>query len=258
MKQTALLLTLALMITQCTQGDIGHTLPCQYTPPTGNDKHIKGARYQSILEKYNKLGLPGISLLVRDKGGIYVASAGKADIEKNVDFRPCTVAKVASITKMFTGVMVHKLVEENQINLDDKVDEWLHPVILEKVRNCRGATIRQLMNHTTGIYDIISSTAFYLSLLNNPDKKWTGEELIKFAYSKAPKFELGKSCFYSNTNTLLLSMVISKVTGKNQVQLLHEKILNPLSMYDTYYYSHESLPSITAQGYFDLYNKIYP
>ncbi len=120
--------------------------------------------------------------------------------------------------------------------------------------NCRGATIRQLMNHTTGIYDIIKSTAFYLSLLNNPDKKWTAKELIKFAYLKTPKFELGKSCFYSNTNTLLLSMVISKVTGKNQVQLLHEKILNPLSMYDTYYYSHESLPSITAQGYFDLYN----
>jgi D-alanyl-D-alanine carboxypeptidase len=188
MKPTALLLTSTLLIAQCTQGDIGHTLPCQYTPPNGNDNHIKKARYQGILEKYNKLGLPGISLLVRDRRGMYVAATGKADIEKNIDFRPCTVAKVASITKMFTGVLLHKLVEENQINLDDKVDAWLDPDILEKVRNCRGATIRQLMNHTTGIYDIISSSAFYLSLLNNPDKKWTGEELIKFAYSKTPKF----------------------------------------------------------------------
>jgi D-alanyl-D-alanine carboxypeptidase len=155
---------------------------------------------------------------------------------------------------MFTGTLAHLLVEQGIISLDDKVDMYLSKEILEKVANCQGATIRQLMNHTTGIYDIITSTSFYLALLNNPDKYWDGDELIEFAYGKDPKFALGSSCFYSNTNTLLLSLVLNKALGSPHWKALRQMILDPLQMSDTYYYSHDKLPAATSQGYFDLYN----
>ncbi|HNR07716.1 MAG TPA: serine hydrolase domain-containing protein [Saprospiraceae bacterium] len=254
MKKLMIILGLCLSALACQKGDIDASTACSFTYPPGNDNHPKAARLRDILNKYNKLGLPGISLLVRDGSGSWIGAAGMADIEKNIPFQPCTVAKVASITKMFTGTLVHLLVEQHTFKLDDKVDAFLDEEVLDKVKNCRGATIRQLMNHTTGIYDLITSDAFYLALLNDPDKKWSAEELIKFTYGKEPKFELGKSCFYSNTNTLLLSMVIQKATGRTNQDLLREKILHPLGMNDTYYYSHDELPPITAQGYFDLYN----
>ena len=254
MKKMLVLILLVVFGYSCQKGDIDSSQACTYTYPAGNDNHPKANRFKDILAKYNKLGLPGISLLIRDGSGTWIGATGKADIEKNIPFQPCTVAKVASITKMFTGTLVHLLVEQNTFKLDDKVDAFLDEEVLDKVKNCRGATLRQLMNHTTGIYDLITSDAFYLALLNDPDKKWSAEELIKFAYGKDPKFEQGKSCFYSNTNTLLLSMVIQKATGRTNQELLREKILTPLGMSDTYYYSHDVLPPITAQGYFDLYN----
>jgi len=254
MKNSILLFCLVLFNYQCQKGDIDSSQACSYTYPAGNDNHPKAARFKSILAKYTAAGLPGISLLVRDPGGTWIGASGQADIEKGVPFQPCTVAKVASITKMFTGTLVHLLVEQQVFKLDDKIDAWLPAEVVSRVKNCRGATIRQLMQHTTGIYDVITSTEFYLALLNNPDKKWTAEELIELVYGKEPEFALGTSCLYSNTNTLLLSMVIQKASGKNNVDLLHENILQPLGMNDTYYYSHDELPSITAQGYFDLYN----
>lgn len=254
MKKLLFILSVLVIGSNCQKGDIDSSQPCSYAYPAGNDNHPKAARFNNILIKYTKQGLPGISMLIRDHSGTWIGAAGKADIEQNIPFQPCTVAKVASITKMFTGTLAHLLVEQNVFKLDDKVDSWLDEELLKKVKNCRGATIRQLMQHTTGIYDVITGTEFYLALLNNPDKKWTAEELIKLVYGKEPKFALGTSCFYSNTNTLLLSMVIQKASGRKNQDLLREKVLQPLGMNDTYYYSHDELPPITAQGYFDLYN----
>ncbi|MCB0687040.1 MAG: beta-lactamase family protein [Saprospiraceae bacterium] len=243
-----------LVFYECRKGDIGHSASCSYSEQPESVQHPKHQIFQDMLDTYVAQGLPGIALLVRDNNGAWAGSAGKADLSQEIDFLPCTVSKVASITKMFNGTLTHLLVEDGLLSLDDKVDQYLSDEILEKVSNCRGATVRQLMNHTTGIFDIITSTSFYLALLNNPDKHWSGEELIEFAYGKEPKFPLGSSCFYSNTNTLLLSLVLDKVIGRPHWEALREMVLNPLQMRDTYYYSHDKVPVITAQGYYDLYN----
>ncbi|MGZ8549839.1 MAG: hypothetical protein ACXWV2_04220, partial [Chitinophagaceae bacterium] len=62
--------------------------------------HPRNDAYRKLLVKYNKLGLPGISLLINDRYGTWIGSVGKADIKKNIDFAPCQVSKVASITKL--------------------------------------------------------------------------------------------------------------------------------------------------------------
>lgn len=207
-----------------------------------------------MLEDYVDQGLPGLILLIRDSSGVWTGSAGMSDIGEDVSMQPCHTSKVASITKPFIATLVMMLVEEQVISLDDRVGEWISPEKLEGVENARNATIRQLMNHTSGVFDVISDDDFYLSVLNHPQKEWKPQELLGFVEDQSAYFSSGKGVHYSNTNYLLLSMVLEKATGKPHHQLLHNRILEPLNLENTVYHYHDDLPENTAQGYYDLYN----
>jgi D-alanyl-D-alanine carboxypeptidase len=246
-----LLLGGLLFPTACEKTPIDHTVSCTYTPTF---QHPNAAKYQAVLDAYVAKGLPGITALVRDSAGIWVGSAGKADISQNVPMSPCMVSKAASLTKTFIATLTLKLVEEGKFNLDDPINTWLSQEVLDHVKNAKQSTIRALLNHTSGIADVIEDDAFYLSVLNDPSRKWEPEDLLKFVYDDPAVFEFGKGVSYSNTNFLLLSMIIEKVTGVDHAVLLREKVLAPLQLDNTYYYWHESLPDYVAQGYFDLYN----
>ena len=240
-----------LLPASCKKAPIGHTEKCTWTP---GPAHPKAADFQAILDEYTRRGLPGIIALVRDADGVWVSSAGKADIAEDVDMAPCTVSKAASLTKTFVATLALKLVEEGKFSLDDPLTKWLPAEVLNEVKNAHDCTVRQLMNHTTGIADVIDDNSFYLSVLNNPDNEWTEAELVKFVYGDAPEFAAGQGISYSNTNYLLLAMVIEAATGREQGDLMREKIIEPLGLQNTFYYWHDPVPGITAQGYFDLYN----
>lgn len=251
-RNTLTLLAVALLLPfSCRKTEIGHTENCNYTPgPT----HPKAAVYQAVLDKYTANGLPGISALIRDENGVWAGASGKADIGKNVDMAPCTVSKAASLTKTFVATLALKLVEEGKFGLDDPLTKWLPEKVLSKLKNARTSTVRQLLNHTTGIADVIEDDGFYLALLNNPARKWTPEDLLEYVYGDAPEFAPGTGVSYSNTNFLLLSMVINQATGQHHSKLLHELVLDPLALDQSFYYWHDDLPNTVAQGYFDLYN----
>ena len=248
-----LIITL-IIISACKDPAIPPTSNCDIDFADSSASHPKTAVYQDIANRYVKKGLPGVTLYIRDNNGVCIVSAGKADIEKNIKMSPCVVSKVASITKMFVGTLTHMLVEEGVLNYDEPASKYLSAEIVEKVPNASCATIRSLMNHTTGIYDITADTKFYLEVLNNPDQEWSSEELVKFAYGKDALFTCGDTADYSNTNTLLLGLVITKATGTPHAHLVKERIIDKLDLKHTYYYSNVSLPPNTAQGYYDLFN----
>jgi D-alanyl-D-alanine carboxypeptidase len=254
MKNILYILTAIVLMGACKDVAVPPTQTCETDFADSSSKHPKAAVYQSIVNKYVKKGMPGIVLYIRDSSGVWIGSAGKADIDKNINMAPCIVSKVASITKMIVGTVAHQLAEEGKLTYDDPIAAYLPNEILDKVANAKCATIRQLMNHTSGIFDITTSSKFYLEVLNNPDQTWESDELIKFAYDVDANFPCGQKADYSNTNTLLLGMVISKIAGRPHSDLVRERILNPLGLKHTYYYSNEALPANTAQGYFDLYN----
>jgi len=235
--------------------EIGPTDDVTCTASGINDNHPKRDAINAIISAYVKKGLPGISILIEDSNGIYANSSGFADIENKIAFKTCHISKAASITKMLVGTLTLKLQEEGKISLDEPISKYIDGTILKKIDKAEGKTIRQLMNHTTGIFDVITSTRFYLAVLNTPDKNWTQNELLEFVYGEEG-YELNTPypAHYSNTNTLLLSMCIEKATGIPHHILLKEKILLPLGMEDTYYQGREKLPQFTAQGYFDLHN----
>jgi D-alanyl-D-alanine carboxypeptidase len=125
---------------------------------------------------------------------------------------------------------------------------------LDKLPNGKRITLGQCMKHETGIPDVIEQSEFYLAVLNDPNKKWSPEELLEYVYHSDPLFQPGDTAIYSNTNTILVAMTIEAATKKKHSDLLRQLILSPLRMQHTFYQPHDVLPDNTAQGYFDLYN----
>jgi D-alanyl-D-alanine carboxypeptidase len=222
--------------------------------------HPKNAALKALLLKYRSKGLPAISLLVNDISGTWVGAAGKADIGNNMDFLPGTISKVASITKLFMGVLMFKLFEDSvntgigYRSLQLPISTWIPGRITSKIANGKIITLGQLLNHQSGIPDLIEEDAFYLAVLNNPNKKWEQEELLSFIYDKPPIFYPGDTAVYSNTNTILATLVMEYATSEKHEKLLKEKILLPLAMSSSFYQPYDVLPNSVAQGYFDLYN----
>ncbi len=251
-KKTVLCLGfLPLMVVSCEKEPLVKTKDCE---KPGNPNHPKSEAFEQLLDKYTDKGLPGITLLIRDSSGVWTGSAGKADIEKDIPMQVCHVSKVASITKPFIASLVMMLDEEGKLDINDKLTEYINPAKVEEVENAKKATVRQLLNHTSGIYDIVSDDEFYLAVLNKPKKDWEQAELLEHVKDEQAYFKPGSDVKYSNTNYLLLSMVIEGATGRFHYKLLEEKILQPLGLENTVYHSREKLPEKTAQGYFDLYN----
>jgi len=233
-------------------------LNCPLDVPSIYKVNPKSNYYQLLIEKYVSYGIPGVSLLIKDDDGFYIGSAGKADIADEIPMQPCHISKIASVTKMMLAVSIMRLQEQGVLSLNDPVSKYIPQNILSRISNGdKPLTVRNLLNHTAGLYDVIDDNGFYLQVLNDPSKKWTANDLLEFVYDKdaAFVFKPADSAGYSNTNYLLLSMVMEAATGVPHAETLHAEVIDKLGLTDTYYYWHDPLPeSGIAQGYFDLYN----
>lgn len=255
-----LVMVITIISQSCEKADVDR--PVQLNCLLENDpvykENPKSAEFQSLIENYVKQGLPGIILLVKDDNGFYIGSAGMADIKKGITLQACHISKICSITKMELGVAIMRLQEKGILSLDDPIRNYISADILDKIENCdQPLTIRNLMNHTSGIYDIIEDQGFYLQVLNDPGKHWIADDLLKYAYNKDAMFEFNPdyTAGYSNTNYTLLSMIVEEATNKSHSQVLHEEVVDALGMTNTYYFWHDPLPdNEVAQGYYDLYN----
>lgn len=158
---------------------------------------------------------------------------------------------IASNTKLFTGVLMLKLAENNLISLEDSLHEYL-PSYNNIDSNI---TIRQLLNHTSGLDDVTSVPGYPDSMLNDPNRIFTAAELIGWA--GAPSFSAGNGWEYCNTNYLLAAMIAEAVSGRTYAQLLRDSILTPLGLDSTFLDVYETVNGRIAhpwQNNFDNFN----
>lgn len=171
--------------------------------------------------------LKGISACVIIPGkGIWKGVSG--DSYSGVPITPDMEFGIASNTKTFTGVLMLKLAENNVINLEDSLHKWL-PVFNNIDSNI---TIRQLLNHTSGLADVNNVVGYSDSILLNPLRIYSPYEVVTWV--DTPIFTPGTSWGYCNTNYILAGMIAEIATGQSFGKLLHDSILTPLQLDSTF------------------------
>jgi CubicO group peptidase (beta-lactamase class C family) len=167
---------------------------------------------------------------------------GIADLEWNTPVDASTIFRIGSMTKQFTGAAILKLAEQGKLGLDDPLSRY----VPEFDTGGRVVTIRQMLNHTSGIPEYTMQPGFFgrLSLIDVSDA-----ELLQLVSGKPFDFEPGAGWRYSNTNYYLLGMVIAKASGRPYAAFMQDAFFTPLGLAHTRYGSEREIIPHRAQGY---------
>ncbi|MET8859922.1 serine hydrolase domain-containing protein [Streptomyces sp. NPDC004579] len=184
-------------------------------------------------------GVPGVTATAVDPRGTWSATAGVGDLRTGAPRSTADRYRVGSITKTFISTVLLQLEAEGRLSLDDTVDTWLPGVVRGNGNDGTGITVRQLLNHTSGIFNYTADDGFgatYLTkdgFLRHRYDTLTPEQLVAVALSHEPDFAPGTSWNYSNTNYVLAGMVIEKVTGRSYASQIRDRIIKPLNLHAT-------------------------
>ncbi len=184
-------------------------------------------RYAAALEAARELGSAwGVTFaVVRDGTLVWAGSAGR-DRDGHTELTPDSALVIGSVTKTFVAATILELVEEGRVELDESVRTYLRSMhtLSPKI------TIRQLLNHTSGLADVFNDTT-RVGIEEHPEHAWTTDELL--AALHAPWYQPGENWAYANTNYYLLSLVIEQVTGSSLADELQHRFLGPLGLEGT-------------------------
>jgi D-alanyl-D-alanine carboxypeptidase len=203
------------------------------------------AKLRQLAQSLVRGGAPGAIVFVRAPSTTRSAVSGFSSLEPRVPMRASDRFRVASITKTFVATVVLQLEAEGKLDIDDPVERWLPG----RVPNGPSITLRVLLSHTSGIFNYTDDQAFIGGIIANPSRAWSPSELLSVAFSHAALFAPGTNWSYSNTNFILLGLVIETVTGKTIEQELQQRILGPLALGATSFPSGVSVEGPFVHGY---------
>ncbi|MFG2582271.1 serine hydrolase domain-containing protein [Streptomyces malaysiensis] len=180
-------------------------------------------------------GFPGAVAYARRGDDEWRTAAGVADKATGERARPEQRFRVASNSKAFVAAVLLQLEGEGRLSLDDSVEKWLPGVVQGNGNDGKAITIRQLLNHTSGIHDPTTEASFFAPYLEDGDRAHiiTPREVIARSVRHQPEFAPGKGWSYSNTNYLLAGLVIEAVTHRSAPAEIHRRILAPLGLKHT-------------------------
>ena len=198
------------------------------------------ARLERLRAKY---GMPGISaaILFAD-GSVWRGTAGLADVAAGRPVTTDTAFSIASVSKTFTSALILALVEDGQLSLDSAVTSYLPSLAID-----RRITVRQLLDHTSGLRDFFFHPRIDRALLTQPARVWDAARSLR--YVRKPLVKPGTAWQYSNTNYLVLGMLAEAVGGAPIADQLRDRFFTPLGLRDTYYQSAMTPPGPVARSY---------
>lgn len=211
----------------------------------------QSTRVQALLDSLRIAGnFPGLSFAIVKKDNTLLAYvSGYNDKEKNILLKPSDRMLQGSVGKTYVAAIALMLVAEGKINLNEKVSAYLSEYgWYARIPNAKDITVRMLMNHTSGVMRYEFKEKFTADLTNDPDKIWKPEDLISYVLDEPASFKAGEGWEYSDTNYILLGMIIEKVTGKRYYDLLKQTILQPLQLLNTFPSENRTLKGL-SQGY---------
>ncbi|MCP9945291.1 beta-lactamase family protein [Streptomyces somaliensis] len=208
--------------------------PARAVPPA----HGHDATRAALRAMVDEGGLPGAVARVRDGEGAWHAAVGRADTATG---RVRTVGdhfRGASITKTFIATVLLQLEAEGRLDLDDTVETWLPGLLRGNGYDGGTVTLRQLLDHTSGIANHTDDPEFRHDAAGPgfPRHRYdhhTPEELVAIALKYPPRPDARNRPLYSNTNYVIAGMVVEKATGRSYAQEVTRRVIRPLGLRGT-------------------------
>ena len=212
-------------------------------------------KIQEIFNNFNKNGeFSGVVSISSPEGVIFEQACGESNRAKGLLNQIDTAFAVASVTKLFTSLAICKLIENDKLQLQNKLWDVLSKYDLGLIH--KDVTIKQLLTHTSGVGDYLDEDDDdYLENLDNlyktfPPHLWDNMEYyLPMQINIPPKFEPGTDISYSNTGFVLLGLVIEVISGITYQSFVKNNIIKPLKLINTGFYRNDALPENAAYGY---------
>ena len=208
----------------------------QYYPPTPKQLDKQEFRYYHTVlsdffdSKLLKHGFNGSILVAKDGAIIYEKYVGFADLRKKDSLTDSTALHIASTGKTLTAMAVLRLVQENKLSLNDSLQRFFPMLPYPDI------TVKMLLNHRSGLPNYL----YFVEADKTYNNKYlTNNDVLDFLITKKPNrsFTPNRRFNYSNTNFVLLALIIEKVSGQTFAAFMKENIFEPLQMKNTYVYS---------------------
>ena len=183
-------------------------------------------------------------------GGVAYASVGTDP--SGATPTPDDLFRVGSISKLFTSLTVLSLVEDGLVDLDAPLNQYI-----DRVETGEGVTVRDALQHRSGIPNYTESAGFWDAMVGDTGREWSPEEIIALVPTDALDFVPGTEFAYSNTNYIMLGLLIEEVTGLSYHEAIRDRVITPLALNDTYLAEFEDGPPVFG-GYYELLGAIEP
>jgi len=221
--------------------------PVAFSKSNGEDssKYIESKYSGVIRQTFEELKIPGVIIGIW-KGGLepYITTLGVSDIVSNSPISVNDYVRIGSITKTFTGTVLLQLVDEGKLKLDDKLSGYF-PEFPQSDK----ITIEMLGNMRSGIYNYSEDEDWQKEFMSDMKRSYTPRQLLDVALKHPLYFTPGTSMHYSNTNTVILGLIIEQLTGNKLKDEIKKRIFEPLGMTETIFAEDLYFPEPRSNGY---------
>ncbi len=194
---------------------------------------IAASEIKTIIDKYTAEGLPGITFIARKGDRYWQYNSGRYNREQGMEMKPCLVWPGYSISKMYTATAILRLAEEGKVKLDQTINTCLPVSLFSMIPGAGKITVRMLLNHSSGIENFWHNPGFVEGFMENPASTYEVEDYLEASQRRF--FEPGTDIYYSNTNYLILSLIIDHISGQSHEKAFQKYIYSPLSLSGTFY-----------------------
>ncbi|MCX5101560.1 serine hydrolase [Streptomyces sp. NBC_00439] len=202
---------------------------------------------QAVRQVMGDARVPGVTvgLWVPGKGS-YVRAFGVADKSSGAPMSAGLNMRVGSVTKAFTVTALLTLVDQGKAGLDDPIGKYV-----KGVPDGDRITLRELAGMRSGLFNYSMDPDFFKALTSDPQRPFTPRELLDYSFKHPLRFQPGKKFEYSNTNAILLGLVVEKASGRPLADYLERNVFEPAGMSHTFLPRAAAFPAPHAQGYTD-------
>ena len=187
--------------------------------------------------------------ITENDGKSYAFSIGYSNVEEKLSMPEDALMLGGSTGKIFVSASIMQLVEAGRINLDEKAEVYLgHLSFFNRIQNSDTFTVRDLLRHSTGISRYVFQKGFMADVQQNADKIWKPEELLSYVYDLEPLFPSGSDFSYSDTNYIILGLIIEEISGVTMYEYIAKNILIPHNLHSILPQINRHIPGI-ATGY---------